>query len=392
MKKSFKFKLYESHKNRHLHRLIDLSAEIYNHCIALHKRYYRMSGKHLNIYVLKKHITKLKRREKYAHWNNLGSQAVQDIVFRIEKSYQLFFKSLKTGRRGQVSPPGFKKRRKYKSFTLTQAGYDVLSVHSIRIGKRVFKYHKSRDIEGIIKTLTVKRDALGDVYLVFSCDGVPADSHIRATTGKSAGFDFGLKTYLTASDGSTRESPQFFKQGIRDIRQANKELSRKKKGSHNRSRARKHLARVHKRIANRRLDHSMKLAREMATTYDFLFFENLDISSMKNTWGRKVSDLGFADYLKIQEYMCRKIGSEIGTLDKYYPSSKTCHKCGAIHDSLKLKDRFWICNKCGTMHDRDFNASCVIHMVGASDHWERSSKTACEAGSNSVIIPESHML
>jgi hypothetical protein len=117
--------------------------------------------------MLKKHITRLKRLEKYDHLNQLGSQAVQDIVIRIEKNYQLFFKSLKSTRRGRVSPPGYKKRRKYKSFTFTQAGYKILDGNRIRIGSRIFRYYKSRDIEGIVKTLTIKREALGDIYLLY---------------------------------------------------------------------------------------------------------------------------------------------------------------------------------------------------------------------------------
>jgi putative transposase len=390
MRKAFKYKLYHSGRNKHLHSQIDLAAEIYNHAIALHKRYYRMAGKHLNIYVLKKHITKLKRLGKYRHWNGLGSQAVQDIVFRIEKTYRLFFKSLSGKRRGRVSPPGFKKRRKYRSFTLTQAGYEVLQGNSIRIGEHTFRYHKSRDIKGIIKTLTVKRDALGDLYIVFSCDKVPLLDRDRTMTGKSAGADFGLKTYLTLSDGNDWQSPEFMKRAGHRIRQANRVLSRRKKGSHNRSKARMSLARLHKKIANQRLDFSMKLARKMAIAYDHLFFETLNIDAMKRLWGRKVSDMGFSDYLKIQEHMCGKFGSVFETIPAFYPSTRTCHACGDVSGNVSLHDRSWICKTCGTNHDRDRNASIVIHMVGASNHWERSSKTSGNAGSDSVCIPESH--
>ncbi len=152
-------------------------------------------------------------------------------MFRIEKAYQLFFKSLKTERRGKVSSPGFKKRRKYMSFTLTLAGYEVLGDGRIRIGDRIYGYHDYRPIRGIIKTLTVKRDPLGDIYIVFSCDGVPLSGPDRIMTGKSAGVDFGLSTYLTLPDGEEVASPRFFKRGIRNIRKATRSLSRKKKGS-----------------------------------------------------------------------------------------------------------------------------------------------------------------
>ena len=92
----FKFKLYQSKRNRYLVSRIHIAAGIWNHCIALHKRYYRLYGKYLNVYQLQKHITKLKKVDKYRHWNHLGSQAIQDVAQRVDKSYKLFFKNLKT--------------------------------------------------------------------------------------------------------------------------------------------------------------------------------------------------------------------------------------------------------------------------------------------------------
>ncbi len=155
----------------------------------------------------------------------VGSQAVQDICQRIEKAYQLFFKHNKKG----VRPPGFKKVKKYKSFTLKQAGYKFLSGNRVKIGFGVYQYWNSRVIEGIIKTLTIKRTPLGELFMVVvvedTCVGGSADlskvsgdnaaeSEIKFTTDKIAGFDFGLHTFLTCSDGSTIESPQFLKQSL----------------------------------------------------------------------------------------------------------------------------------------------------------------------------------
>ena len=114
--KTLKFKLYEHKRNRYLKRTINAAGVIYNHCIALHKRYYRMWGKHLKSSKLQSHIAK--RRKCNPFWQLVGSQAVQDICQRIDKGYQLFFKHNKKG----VRPPLIKKVKKYKSFTLKQAG------------------------------------------------------------------------------------------------------------------------------------------------------------------------------------------------------------------------------------------------------------------------------
>jgi putative transposase len=118
--RTYKFKLYRSKQNRHLQQQIDIAGLIYNHCIALHRRYYRLTGKSLSQYNLMQHITKLKKLPRYAHWNLVGSQAIQDIVQRIDRGYKLFFGNLK--RKVKTAPPGFRQVQQYSSFTLKQAG------------------------------------------------------------------------------------------------------------------------------------------------------------------------------------------------------------------------------------------------------------------------------
>jgi putative transposase len=364
MRKTFQFKLYRSKRNRHLHRQINIASAIYNHCIALHKRYYRLFGKSLNKYQLQKHLTKLKKQKRYCYWNQVGSQAVQDIAERIDRGYALFFKSLKSGRK--TAPPSFKKQIRYKSITLKQAGYKLLCGNKLKIGGRVYGFHKSRDIEGVVKTVTIKRDTLVDIYTFFSCE-LPDIKIERTMTGKSAGFDFGLKTFLTPSDATKNiESPLFYKQGMETIKKASGALSRKKKGSNNRKKARLNLARVHKRIVNQRHDYHFKTACKLAGTYDQLFFEDLHIKAMQMMWGRKVSDLGFSSFLRILEHCCKKSASKIVYIDRFFPSSKLCNVCGWVNKQLSLSDRAWICNDCGAVHDRDKNAAINIFKEGAS--------------------------
>ena len=191
--KAYKFKIYQSKRNHYLIGLVLIAAQIWNHCIALHKRYYRLYGKHLNVYKLQKHITKLKKMPKHKHWNQLGSQAVQDVTQRIQKSYNLFFTNIKARKVGKtkrfVSPPNFKKSRKYKSFTLKQAGYEFLGGNKVRIGKKVFKFSKSRNIEGNPKTVTIKRDRVGDLWLIVTTDWEDSKPEINARNGNSIGFD-----------------------------------------------------------------------------------------------------------------------------------------------------------------------------------------------------------
>jgi putative transposase len=357
--KTLKFKLYQSSRNKHLKQSISAAGVIYNHCIALHKRYYRMWGKHLNCAKLQAHIAKLRRRK--AFWQSVGSQAVQDICQRIEKAYQLFFKHNKKG----VRPPRFKKIRRYKSFTLKQSGYKFLGGNRIKIGNRVYQYWNSRPIEGVIKALTIKRTPLGELFMVVVVDSV-VGPEAKFETSRIAGFDFGLKTFLTCSDGSKIESPQFLRQSLDAIKKASRNHSKKRKGSANRERARLNLVRKHEDVANRRSDWFWKLSHDLTNRFDVLCFETLNLKGMQRLWGQKVSDLAFGKFLKILEWVAIKKGKQVVFIDRWYPSSKTCSNCGHVLKELDLNTREWRCPSCQSVNGRDENAAINIQRVGAS--------------------------
>ncbi len=357
--KTYKFKLYQAENNKYLHSCINAIGSIYNHCIALHKRYYRMFGKHLNQYRLMQHIAKLRRRIKY--WQQVGSQAVQDVCQRIEKAYQLFFKQNNKGTRH----PNFKKTRKYKSFTLKLAGYKFFGGNRLKIGQHIFKFVLSREIRGKIKTLTVKRNKLGELFILVVTDYV--EENFGVVTGKIAGFDFGLKTFLTVSDGTTIESPLFFNQFRSLLRKANKNLSSKKKGSNNWHKAKNHLIRVHEFISNQRKYWFWKLANELTNKYDVLIFEDLNLKAMQRLWGRKISDLAFANFLEILVCVANSKGKTVHFVDRFFASSKTCSGCGQINKELSLKEREWDCPNCNRKAiPRDLNAAINLPREGAS--------------------------
>lgn len=357
--KTLKFKLYQHKRNRFLKRMINASGVIYNHCIALHKRSYRMWGKHLPGAKLQAHIAKLRKRKEF--WQSVGSQAVQDICQRIEKAYQLFFKHNKKG----VRLPGFKKVKKYKSFTLKQAGYKFLGGNRVKIGHRTYQFWKSREIEGTVKTLTIKRTPLGELFMVVVVDDV-IDLLVKSTTGKIAGFDFGLKTFLTCSDGTEIESPQFLKQSLKIVANASRHHSIKVKGSANRERARKNLVRKYEDISNQRRDWFWKLAHELTDKFDVLCFETLNLKGMQRLWGRKISDLAFGEFLQIVEWVAKKKKKLVVFIDQWYPSSKTCFHCGHVLEKLDLSVREWRCPSCQSVNGRDENAAKNIQAVGAS--------------------------
>ena len=361
------YKLYNSKKNRKIHRMINTSAFVWNHCIAIQKRYYRLYKKHINSNKLQKHIAKL--RNKNLKWQELNSQTVQEVCQRVDTAYQRFFKKL------AKRTPKFKKAKNFNSFVLKQSGWSVCD-NKLTLNKiGTFKFSKSRHYENI-KRATVKRDKLGDIYLVVTCEMQPLK--YKREGNSSVGMDFGLKTFLTCSDEIEIESPLFFKEHQRVVKKANKSLSTKKKGSKNRWKANKNLARVHKNIFNKRKDFHWKLAHTLCKQNKFIAIEDLNINAMKKLWGKKISDLSFSSFVEILEQVASKYGTVIQKIGRFFPSSKLC-SCGTINKELKLSDRVWTCQSCGLTNKRDLLASRNILSEGVRLYRTKHQSSFLEA-------------
>ncbi len=360
--KTYSYRLYSSKRNARLHQQINIAGCVYNHCIALHKRYYRRYKKHLSAFRLKKHVTQLKKQPRFAFWNGLGSQAIQDVCERIDRAYTLFFRTLKKGGR-KTAPPGFKKVKKYSSFTLKQAGWKLLDDNKIRIGDTVYKYAKSREIVGRIQIVTIKRTALNQLCLyVVVKQSVPSKN--ARDYSRVCGFDFGLSQFLTPSNGTPIDAPLFYREGQTAVRHANRTVSRKVEGSKSYRRAKRQLARIHTRIANCRKDYHFKLAHRLTNAYDVLVFETLNIAGMKRRWGKKVSDLAFSQFMTIVSYVAAAKGVTVWQLNQWQPTTKPCSVCGYMNQTLTLADRQWTCPRCQTHHERDKNAAINIERLG----------------------------
>jgi putative transposase len=364
MLRTYKYKLYESKRLKNLHNSVNIAGIIYNHCIALHKRYYRLYKKHLNKYQLQKHITKLKKLVKHKFWSKLGSQAIQDITDRIDKAYKKFFDYVKNKTKQRVSPPNFKKVKKYKSFTLKgKVGYK-LEDNVVSLNGYKYRFWLSRPIDGTIKTLVIKRDNIGDFYICVSLELEESKSNIA--TGNSVGIDFGLDKFLSLSDKQEIEAPLYHLKSLNKLKLLNRSLAEKKKGSKHRKQAKFKLSKLHMNIANQRRDYFHKLSNKLAAKYDNIIIEDLNLKAMQKLWGRKVSDLAFAEFVQILE--CK---TKVIRIDRFYPSSKTCSSCFEVNkeinkDLKSLKTRKFKCNSCGLKIDRDYNASLNILRVGVS--------------------------
>jgi len=351
---TYKYKLYRSEKTRHLGKMLREACFVWNHALALQKRYYRLYKKFVGLSKMQSHFA---RR---IHRNLLHSQSVQEILERLDTSYKRFFVHLAT------RPPKFKKAKDFHSLVFKQGGFG-LDGNKVTINKikKTFKFSLSRPYEGKVKRITFKRNNLGEYYVVIVTD-LKAKAIGKSHNGASVGIDFGLKTYMTLSDGSRVQNPRCMKAELPKIKKKSRRLSSCKSNSHNREKKRMELNRQYERITNRRSDWQWKLAHELCQRYDRIFIEDLSLGGMTKLWGRKMCDLAHGEFVIKLEYVASKYGVTVHKIDRFYPSSKTC-TCGYVNRGLSLRDRKWICPQCGAIHDRDLLAANNILRRGISE-------------------------
>ena len=389
--RNWKYKMYTNAKKGRLDNQLDRFGIVYNHCIALLKKYYDLKKEkneglpegeqdkatYISSYDMKRHLTRIKHRPKWEPiFEGLPSQAVQDVVERIDRAYKKFFKSRKEKK--DCSPPKFKRVKKYASYTLKQAGYRFKG-NKVQLNGTWYGFHKSRDWKGKVKTVTVKRDRCGDFWLIVTTDWIDVD--ILPKSGKSVGYDFSMANFLIASDYQDHKAPLFLNQSAKKNKKLSRAISRKPKakGSNNRKKAILAKARYMRTLTNRRNDFQWKLANALVREYDVMYFETLSLKGMakrgkkkgqsygRARFGRKISEYGFADFLTKLKYKAAKAGKDVILVDRWFSSSQTCHVCGFKNAAVKdLHVREWDCPNCHTHHDRDRNAAMNILLEGTS--------------------------
>jgi putative transposase len=221
-------------------------------------------------------------------------------------------------------------------------------------------------------TVTVSHDPAGrwhvSILVETTIEQLPA-------IAAQVGVDAGITSLVTLSTGEKITNPRHEKRDRARLALAQKRLARKQKSSNNRAKARRHVARVHARIADRRRDLLHKLSTRLIRENQVVVIEDLTVRNMvKNRrLARSISDASWAELRSMLDYKADWYGRELVVIDRWYPSSKTCSSCGHLLDSLPLKVREWTCPGCGTVHDRDVNAATNILAAGRA-------VTACGAG------------
>lgn len=372
---TYQYNIYKSHNTKHLDKILGECCFVWNHALALQKRYYKMFGEYINCIKMEKHFTKRISR------CLLHSQTRQEILQRLDNSYKRFFKKI------SKRPPKFKRSENFSSFVFKQGGYLLNGNRfTIRRDGKVFKFSYSRPYVGKIKQVRVKRLTAHRYALYIVTDHNLGNTYEKSHNGAFVGIDFGLKTYMTLSDGTRYQSPRFFKEYELKIKRASRRLSKAIRGSNNYRKKKFELQQLYRTISNKRDDYQWKLAHELCRKYDYIFFETLNINGMRRLWGKKISDLSHSSFISKLEQVALKYNVAVHHIDKWYPSSKLC-ECGHKNESLSLKDRQWVCPQCGSINDRDLLASKNILRRGIYE-LESQSKTSRKTEASDVSIQE----
>ena len=288
--------------------------------------------------------------------------APQEALRDLHKAFKNFYRGLKSAKK--VGFPRFKRRDIKDSFRLTGViRFHERAIQLPRIGKVRIKEKRKCYYNGRILSVTVRRRVNRWFVSVTVEEDIADPQPVR---GAPVGVDLGVKTLATLSDGTTFANPRALGRRLRKLRQLSKSLSRKKKGSKNRKKARLRLAMMHLKIFNIRQDTLHKVTTYLAKSHSKVVIENLCVSGMmKNRrLARAIADVGMYAFRRQLEYKCGWYGSELVIVSRTFPSSKMCSRCGHRKKELSLSEREYECEQCGLVIDRDLNAA--LNLVAVS--------------------------
>ena len=297
------------------------------------------------------------KREQFPFVMEITKCAPQIAIKQLSDAYKHFFK-------GESQYPKFRKKGEKDRFGLSNDQFKIQKkdgkffIQIPRLG--LVKMKEGLRFQGKIMSATISSH--GERWFVsLNVELSEAIQHLPKTK-QSVGLDLGITNLATLSDGTKITAPKPLKTQLKKLRRLNKSLSRKQKGSNNRAKAKTKLSRLYYRICNIRKDFLHKLTTNLVRKFDVICLEDLNVQGMlKNRrLSRAIHDLGFYELKRQLIYKANQFGKTIKSVERFFPSSKTCSCCGFKLEKLSLSVRKWTCEKCGAEHDRDINASINI--------------------------------
>ena len=374
--KAYKLRIYPTDFQRELlEKTFGCTRYIYNNFLAERKNKYEESKTRISVYEQLKELTDLKKEKEWLR--EIDSCALQACVYNLDDAFQKFFKG--------NGYPRFRVKGVHESFRTnnTLNSYKNKKYESIRIDfkKRIITlpklkevkfrgYRKDKKMVGKIKSATISEYA--SKYFVSILVEMPFVKYsLKPTT--IVGLDLGIKDFIVTSNGEKLKNE--VKINEKRLKGLQKWLSRCKPGSKNRYKVKLKIQRLYLKIRNARKHMIYKLANKIIKENDIIAIENLDVKSMYQVHkiAKHLKNIPISEFIRVLKYKSKWLGKKVIEINKYYPSSQSCNRCGFKNEEVKdLSVRKWTCPKCGMIHDRDINASINIMFEGLKIYMKES--------------------
>lgn len=302
-------------------------------------------------------LTALKKEPEFTWLNDVSSVPLQQTLRHQQSAFSNFFA-------GRAKYPTFKSKHHKQAATLTDAAFKYRdgSLYMAK-SKTPLDIRWSRELPSPPSTVTISKDASGRYFVSCLCE---FESKPMPITAKTVGIDIGLKDLFVTDTGYKTGNPRHTVKYEKRLALLQRRLSRKKKGSGNRVKAKLKVAKLHAKIADCRLDNLHKLSRRLINENQVVCVESLKVKNMIRNpkLSKAIADASWGEFVRQLQYKAGWAGRFVVAIDQFFPSSKRCNCCGYTLPKLALNTRYWVCPECNTDHDRDVNAAKNIKAAG----------------------------
>jgi len=334
---------------------------VFNWALDLRSTAWKERRERISYAATDKALTALKRQSEVAWLNEVSSVPTQQALRHLQTAFVNFWQN-------GADYPNFKRRDGRQSAAFTRSGFQWQTGHLTlaKIGELDIRW--SRQLPGSPSMIHVSRTPAGRYYVSFRVDAPLAAA--PEATGQ-IGIDLGLTCFAAFSDGTKHYAPRPLRRKMAQLKRAQKALSRKKRGSKNRNKARVRVGKIHQKISDIRRDDLHQLSTRLIRENQMIAVEDLNVRGMmaNHTLAGAIGDSGWSELVRQLEYKSAWHGRTFVRIDRWFPSSKLCSTpdCGFKNDAMPLDVREWRCPACGVMHDRDCNAAKNIIAVGLAE-------------------------
>jgi putative transposase len=370
VKRAYRYRFYPTPEQAaELARTFGCVRLVYNRVLNARTAAWFTEHRRLNYVQTSAMLTEWKRTEELAFLNEVSSVPLQQALRHLQAAFAAFWEC----RAGYPRFKSRKRRRDAAEYTRSAFRFRNGQLTLAKVAEPI-AIRWSRPLPDGAKpsTVTVSRDQAGRWFV-----SLLVDDWVKPLppTSRQVGLDAGLTSLVTLSTGEKVTNPRHERRDRTRLARAQRGLAHKQEGSKNREKARRKVASIHARIADRRRDHLHKLSTRLVRENQAVVIEDLNVRGMaaNHKLARAISDAGWTALRRMLEYKTQWYGRSLVIVDRWLPSSKTCSACGRLSPSLPLTVRAWTCPACGVWHDRDVNAAKNVLAAGLA-------AAACGAG------------